>query len=132
MTKIIVNFRDELTCLDTDLIAVVQANGNYSHVVFINKREVNLTLGISKMEELLKSKSRKNKFIRISRSIIVNHTFLFRIDLQHQLLVLSDKSGNEIRLNLSKKLIKPYKDAVVESTKIKNNIENTHGKNSIR
>lgn len=120
MTKIIINSRDELICIEPELIAVVQANGNYSRVVYINKKEINLTLGISKVEEMLKSKKGTSKFIRLGRSIIVNHSYLHKIDLLRQMLVLSDNGATEIRVNLSKKIIKPYKEAVVESINIKN------------
>ena len=49
MAKLYFNTRDELTCLDSELIAVVQASGNNSRVVYITKREIMLTVGISKM-----------------------------------------------------------------------------------
>ena len=122
MAKIYFNSRDELTCIDTDMVAVVQANGNYSRIVYINKREITLTTGIGKMEEILKSSGggKRNKFIRLGRSIIVNHTYFYKIDLQRQLLMLTDNGTHEIRINLSKKIIKPYKKAIVDSTKIKN------------
>ena len=39
MAKLYFNTRDELSCVETDMIAVVQANGNYSRVVYITKKE---------------------------------------------------------------------------------------------
>jgi hypothetical protein len=59
MAKLYFNTRDELTCLDSELIAVVQASGNYSRVVYITKREIMLTVGISKMEGILKQYNNK-------------------------------------------------------------------------
>lgn len=127
MKKIIFNSRDELICLDVDMIAVVQADGNYSRIIYINKHEINITRGISEIEKRLKKhNSKKNRFIRLGRSILINHVFLEKIDLQRQTLILTDCGTNEIRINLSKKILKPYKKAVIESTKIKNsNIENS-------
>lgn len=125
MSKIIINTRNHLTSIETDLIAAVKADGNYCRVYYINKREVGLTIGISRLEEMLRTNGgKRNRFIRISRSIIINHFYLHIIDLQRQLVVLTDGGTQEIRLNLSKKLIKPYKEAVVQSIKIRNN----HGK----
>ena len=43
MSKIVINTRDELTMLETSLVAVVKANGNYCTVYYINKREILLT-----------------------------------------------------------------------------------------
>ena len=120
MAKLYFNTRDELTCIDSDLVAVVQANGNYSRVVYITKREIVLTQGISKMEEILKMyNSNSNRFIRLGRSIIVNHSFLQKIDVLKQQLVLSDGDKNEIRITIPKQILKTYKNATVKSIQLK-------------
>ena len=49
MPKLFFNTRDDLTCIDVNKIAVIQADGNYSRVIYINKREIQLTTGISKI-----------------------------------------------------------------------------------
>lgn len=121
MAKLFFNTRDELTVIDSEEIAVVQANGNYSKVLTIYRREIMLTSGISKVEQVLKNlKEKKSKFVRVGRSLIVNHSFLQRIDLMKQVMVLSVQ-GNEIKVNVSKKTLKIYKDAIAKSIKIKNN-----------
>lgn len=120
MAKLYFDSRDELTCIDSDLVAVVQANGNYSRVVYITKREIVLTQGISKMEEILKMyNSNSNRFIRLGRSIIVNHSFLQKIDVLKQQLVLSDGDKNEIRITIPKQILKTYKNATVKSIQLK-------------
>ena len=121
MAKLFFNTRDELTVIDSAEIAVVQANGNYSKVLTIYRREIMLTSGISKVEQVLKNlKEKKSKFVRVGRSLIVNHSFLQKIDLMKQVMVLSGQ-GNEIKVNVSKKTLKIYKDAIAKSIKIKNN-----------
>ena len=105
---------------DTDLIAVVQANGNYSRVIYITKREVMLTCSISKLETILKStNNKKNRFIRMGRSFIINHPFLHKVDVLKQQIVLSDGDKNELRIKLPKQILKSYKNAVVKSIQIK-------------
>ena len=52
MANLYFNNRDELIRIDTDLVAAIQANGNYSRVVYITKREFMLTHGISKLESV--------------------------------------------------------------------------------
>lgn len=121
MAKLFFNTRDELTVIDSEEIAVVQANGNYSKVLTIYRREIMLTSGISKVEQVLKNlKEKKSKFVRVGRSLIVNHSFLQKIDLMKQVMVLSGQ-GNAIKVNVSKKTLKIYKDAIAKSIKIKNN-----------
>ena len=125
MAKLFFNTRDELTVIDSEEIAVVQANGNYSKVLTIYRRAIMLTSGISKVEQVLKNlKEKKSKFVRVGRSLIVNHSFLQKIDLMKQVMVLSGQ-GNEIKVNVSKKTLKIYKDAIAKSIKIKNN-ESVH------
>ena len=121
MAKLFFNTRDELTVVDSEEIAVVQANGNYSKVLTIYRREIMLTSGISKVEQVLKNlKEKKSKFVRVGRSLIVNHSFLQKIDLMKQVMVLSGQ-GNEIKVNVSKKTLKIYEDELAKSIKIKNN-----------
>lgn len=121
MAKIYFNTRDELTAIDSENIAVVQANGNYSKIVTIYRKEIMLTSGITKVEEVLKSvNDTKSRFVRVGRSLVVNHSYLQKIDLIKQQMVLSCQ-GNEIKINVSKKTLKVYKDAIAKSIKIKNN-----------
>lgn len=121
MAKIYFNTRDELTAIDSENIAVVQANGNYSKIVTIYRKEIMLTSGITKVEEVLKSvNDTKSRFVRVGRSLVVNHSYLQKIDLIKQQMVLSCQ-GNEIKINASKKTLKVYKDAIAKSIKIKNN-----------
>lgn len=116
MAKLYFDSRDELTCIDTDFVAVVQANGNYSRVVYITKREIMLTHGITKLEEILKPYNNKtNRFIRLGRSIIINHSYLQKIDVLKQQLVLSDGGKNEIRITIPKQILKTYKSATIKS-----------------
>ena len=120
MTKLYFHTRDELSCIETDLIAVVQANGNYSRVVYITRKEVTLTTGISKLESTLKSyNSKKTRFIRLGRSFIINHSYLTKVDVLKQVLVLSDDDKNEIRVPIPKNILKSYKSAIAKSIKIK-------------
>lgn len=127
MTKIYFNTRDDLTAIDVDTIAVVQANGNYSRVITSYRREIMLTSGITKIEKALEGiKEDKPKFIRLGRSLIINHSFLQKIDLIKQVLILSCH-GQEIRLNLSKNTLKTYKEAITKTIKIKNHGNNNTG-----
>lgn len=121
MAKIYFNTRDELTAIDSENIAVIQANGNYSKIVTIYRKEIMLTSGITKVEQVLKIvNDTKSRFVRVGRSLVVNHSYLQKIDLIKQQMVLSCQ-GNEIKINVSKKTLKVYKDAIAKSIKIKNN-----------
>ena len=87
-----------------------------------------LTHGITKLEEILKLyNSNDCRFIRLGRSIIINHAFLQKIDVMRQHIVLSDGDKNEIRVTIPKQILKSYKNAVVKSIHIKESrYENNH------
>ena len=113
MAKLFFNTRDELKCIDTDLVAFAKADGNYSKVVYITGKEITLTFGITKLESILKDNNdKRNRFVRIGRSIIINHFYLFRIEPLKQTLILSDGGKLDIRISLPKQSLKAYKDAI--------------------
>jgi len=118
MPKIYFHSRDELTVINTDLLAAAVADGNYTKIAYITKKEFTVTIGISKVENHIKeSTDKEHKFVRLGRSVIVNHSFLQKIDMQKQIIVLSDGSTNELRVKVPKTILKPYKEAIERSIK---------------
>ena len=102
-TKLLFNSRDELVAIDFNQVAVVQADGNYTKVVFINKHAINLSIGINKLADMLKQAKFDNAyFVKIGRSLLVNQAFLQRIDIQKQQIILSDDNASTLRISVSK------------------------------
>lgn len=119
MAKIYFNTRDDLIAVDVDDVVVIAAEGNYTHITTRFKKEIMLTMGIGKVEEALNEvKTKKSRFVRINRSLIVNHSMLHRIDVVKHLLTLSD-GEREIRLNVNKNALKNYKLLITKKIKIK-------------
>lgn len=127
MPKIYFDNRDELVAINTETVAAVLASGNYCRVLTLNGRETTLTHTLTVMEKSLTAhKSPKAKFIRLGRSLMVNHAFLSRIDLLKQVVVLSD-GVNDLKIKAPKETLKAYKKAVAQSIQIKN-----HAKDHLR
>lgn len=119
MSKLYFDSRDELIALDAEQIAAVAAAGNYSRVLMLRGREVMLTQTLGRVgEHLQRLRAPSARFVRLGRSLVVNHTLLARIDLLRQLLVLSD-GANEIRLKAPKEKLQTYKKAIVRTIQIK-------------
>ena len=53
MRKVYIKNRDELIVLQPDVVAYLLADGNYTKVVYISGVQVVLTMGISKVEQLI-------------------------------------------------------------------------------
>lgn len=117
MYKLCLNSRDELLIIDLEKIAFFQANGNYTHLKYIEGETHLLTIGLSKVEEYIRMSWTKNKpspFIRLGRSLIINQSFLSEISVLKQKLILSDRGDNSYVLSVPKPLLKEYKERINE------------------
>lgn len=128
MLKLCINSRDELFVLDLDKVAYIQASGNYSRIVYIGGMQMMITLGLSKLEGMIKmivSKDRRSPFVRLGRSLLVNQTYLTHINVLKQRLTLSDNQEHSYVLDVPKALLKAYKDLIRKSfaERIKNKEE---------
>ena len=123
-----INSRDELFVLDLDKVAYIQASGNYSRIVYIGGMQMMITLGLSKLEGMIKTivpKDRRSPFVRLGRSLLVNQTYLTHINVLKQRLTLSDNQEHSYVLDVPKALLKAYKDLIRKSfaERIKNKEE---------
>ena len=110
--KVYINLRDELIVIDTEMVAYVNANSNYSDIYFIKGGKKTLSMTISKVESLLKqsySNISDYPFVRIGRSLLINQKYLVHIDLLKEKLLLSDYDGHSHLLTVSKFSLKKYK-----------------------
>lgn len=128
MLKLCINSRDELFVLDLDKVAYIQASGNYSRIVYIGGMQMMITLGLSKLEGMIKMivpKDRRSPFVRLGRSLLVNQTYLTHINVLKQRLTLSDNQEQSYVLDVPKALLKAYKDLIRKSfaERIKNKEE---------
>ena len=123
-----INSRDELFVLDLDKVAYIQASGNYSRIVYIGGMQMMITLGLSKLEGMIKMivpKDRRSPFVRLGRSLLVNQTYLTHINVLKQRLTLADNQEHSYVLDVPKALLKAYKDLIRKSfaERIKNKEE---------
>lgn len=113
MRKICINNRDELVMLFVDNIAYMAADGNYTKIVYIGGLKMVLSLGISKLEDMLRGVYRQGgvcPFVRLGRSLIINQMFLSGINVTAQRLSLSDGMSHTLALPLPKQILKDYKN----------------------
>lgn len=119
MNIICINTRDELNLIDLDLVACINANGNYSNVLYIDGNKLMVSVGLSQFEKIIKDAITKqgapNTFIRLGRSVIVNNRYLSQINVLKQTLTLSDRGTHAYRLTVPKNLLKSYKELIRRS-----------------
>ena len=116
MAKICYNSRDELVMLDLNNVACIQAESNYTHLIYMCGERMMLATGISKIEEMVAqafiSSSEPCPFIRLGRSCMINQQFLQRIDTLKQVVTLGDFQGHHLTIKVPKKMIRAYKESV--------------------
>lgn len=115
MNKLLLNSRDELLIIDLEKVAFLRANGNYTELQYIEGQKMLVSLGLSKVEQLVTHASRGSsaaQFVRLGRSLIVNQRYLISISVVKQKIVLSDLGKNLFAIAVSKSLAKQYKDSL--------------------
>lgn len=115
MSQLCYNSRDELVVVDLDKVAYIQAGGNYSVVVYITGRKTTITAGLSKIEIMIAKSYERGKpspFVRLGRSVIINESFLRRVNVLKQSVMLSDLEHQPLVLSIPKSLIRGFKDYI--------------------
>lgn len=123
MKKLCINNRDELVFINLADVAYLMADGNYTKIVYIKNMQTVLSLGISKVENMIKQSITTgdvSPFVRLGRSLIINQSYLCGINLVQQKLILSDFGTNSRILKLPKQLLKNYKDMIVKANNNRN------------
>lgn len=117
MAKICLNTRDDMLFIDLDKMAFAQANGNYTELTYISGQKQMITTGLSKIEDFIRAsftKGSPSPFVRMGRSLIINQTYLYAINILRQKLVLSDFNGHAYSISVPKQLLKEYKKVMAE------------------
>ena len=111
------NSRDKLIRLDIQKIVYFEGDGNYTFIVTANKQKVCITMNLSHTEESLASQlgDNANQFMRIGKRFIVNMNYIYQIDIQKQVLMLSDCERFLLQLPVSKEALKTVKDLVIKA-----------------
>lgn len=108
----------ELVRVATDEIVYVRADGNYSDLMLTSGKSRKMTFQIHFFEEAFKQ-LRRNMFVRVGRSLIVNKRYIYVINLTEQMLLFA---GQQIKGEISP--VKVSRDALRQ---LKELLENEKG-----
>lgn len=115
--RVYFNSRDKLIRLDIRKIVYFEGDGNYTYIVTANKQKVCLTLNLSHTEEAIAQQlgERARHFMRVGKRFIINMDFIYQVDVQKQVLLLSDYERFLFQLPISKEALKAVKDLVIQA-----------------
>lgn len=99
----------ELVRIQTDDIAFIAADGNYSDVYLTNGNPHKMTFKLHFFDEMLQRLA-DNMFIRVGKSLIVNRNYIYIINIVSKELVLSgNRLKADFKLKASKEALKQLK-----------------------
>ena len=108
------NTRDELLRVDLRKVLYFQSERNYTDVYFVNGVHVTLPTGLMAIEQMLdddKIRGRVIPFVRLGRSLIVNLSYIIRINVAKQELLLSDMHTSGVyKVSVAKEALRKLKD----------------------
>ena len=106
------NSRDELLRIDVRKIVYFEADGNYTDVVLVNGLKGVVGMNLARMQEVLSERLRERAaiFARVGKKYIINHTYVYQINVLRQKLVLSDGDHFIFTLDISKEALMRLKE----------------------
>ena len=104
----------ELIRVPAESVVFISADGNYSSIKMVDGGEYVLTLQLGQMEKRISEMVEQddNRFVRIGKSLIVNHEYITFINPTRQKMILSDGKSFRYELTASKEALKALKDFV--------------------
>lgn len=104
----------ELIRVPAEAVVFIAADGNYSSIKMADGGEYVLTLQLGQIEKRISEmvEDNDNRFIRIGKSLIVNHKFITLINPNRQKMVLSDGRSFRHELSASREALKALKEFI--------------------
>ena len=116
---LIISNTNELVRVRPERIVYIESDGNYSMMVRHDKTEHVFTMNLAHFQQLIESQLGKSAeiFIRIGKQLIINREYIFKINVNKQILMMSDMALNQaFTLQASKEALKQLK-SFMESKK---------------
>lgn len=115
---LIISNTNELVRVKPERVVYIESDGNYSTMVLHDKTEHLFTMNLAHCQQLIEQQLGKEAeiFIRLGKQLIVNRTYIYKINVNRQQLTMADMVLNEaFTLQASKEALKQLK-AYIEST----------------
>lgn len=111
-----INTRDELLRIDCSKIVYMEGDGNYTHIVLVNKMKASVCMNLSEMQRLISEnlRERASIFARVGKRFIVNLNFVYQINILRQSLTVTDGVHFAFQLGISKEALRQLKTIMVE------------------
>lgn len=111
---LVISTSTELVRIAPERIIYLSSDGNYSLLYQTNDEVRTLTFQLGEIERIIGEQlgTAGKVFIRIGRSLIINRSYIYQIDMRRQRLVLSDVDRFSHTVNASKEALRQLKELV--------------------
>ena len=110
----VISTSTELVRVAPEKIVCISADGNYCTLILADDTTRTLTFQLGQLEQMIASQLgvEGNTFIRIGRSLIINRSYIYYINVPKQKLVLSDVDRFTHTVTASKEALSQLKELV--------------------
>lgn len=112
MKQLIISTSVDLVRIAPHRIVYISSDGNYSTLVQTDNEVRMLSYQLGQIEKMISSQlgSEGNVFIRLGKSLIINSSYIYYINISKQKLVLSDTATFSHTVTASKEALKQLKE----------------------
>lgn len=109
----------DLVRIAADRIVYIASDGNYSTLVQTDNEVRMLSYQLGQIEKMISTQlgSEGNIFIRIGKSLIINRSYIYYINISKQKLTLSDVASFNHTVTVSKEALKQLKELLEKEVK---------------
>ena len=109
----------DLVRIAPERVVYISSDGNYSTLVQADGEVRMLSFQLGQIEKMIADQlgSAGNRFIRIGKSIIINRSYVYYINVSRQKLTLSDIRTFSHTVSASKEALKQLKEEIEKSIK---------------
>ena len=110
--QLVISTSLDLVRIASDRIVYIASDGNYSTLVQTDNEVRMISYQLGQIEKMISSQlgSDGNSFIRIGKSLIINRSYIYYINIPKQRLTLSDVASFSHSVTASKEALKQLKE----------------------
>ena len=117
--QLIISTSIDLVRIAPDKIVYIASDGNYSTLVQTDNEVRMLSYQLGQIEKMISTQlgNEGNIFIRIGKSLIINRSYIYYINIPKQKLPLSDVASFSHSVTASKEALKQLKELLEKEVK---------------
>lgn len=117
--QLIISTSLDLVRIAPEKIVYIASDGNYSTLVQADNEVRMISYQLGQIEKIISSQlgSEGNIFIRIGRSLIINRSYIYYINIPKQKLILSDVASFNHSVTASKEALNQLKELLEKEAK---------------